>query len=97
MDPMTVIILLLVAFLAWQQGIDWLFIVTFALMVVLARSITITLVAVLAVIAMYMGYAQYWWIFLMVIGGIALYASAKKGGGGGEYYSPELMRLLGGG
>ncbi len=96
MDPMSLIILLLVSFLALQQGLETLFYLTFIVLIVLARSVPITVIGVLVLAMVYFGYSKYWWIFLGILAGIILYGAAKSEKGGGEYYSPELMRLLGG-
>jgi len=102
MDPFAVIVLLLISFLAWQYNIQWLFLGGLVLLIIMARSIAIT-VAVLGGIGFlyYFGMKEYWWIVLCIIAGIVIVISTKKGGGhgadaGGEMYSPELMRLLGG-
>ena len=96
MDPMSMIILLLVAFLALQQGLDQLFYLVMIVLIILARSVSVTVLGIIVLAMVYLGYSQYWWIFLGILAGVVLYGAAKSEKAGGEYYSPELMRLLGG-
>jgi len=98
MDTMTTVVLLLISFLAWQQGLNWLFFGMLIILIIVSRNITITIVTLLAMAGMYLGFDQYWWAFFALIAGITVYYASRgtKGGRGSEYYSPELMRLLGG-
>ena len=99
MDVFAIIVLLLISFLAWQQGIQWLFVGGIILLILMARSIAITIVVLAGIGGVYfLDLQQYWWIVMCLIAGVVLVISGKKGeaAGGGEFYSPELMKLLGG-
>lgn len=90
-------ILLLLAFLAWSQGITWLFLGSLVLFIIVARSIGIVFLVITGIAALYfLHMQQYWFILLILIVAFILLVQSKKQAGASEMYSPELMRLLGG-
>ena len=92
------IILLLVTFIAGSLNVPWLFLGLLTLFIVASGSVAISVVTILSVGALYMfNLQEYWFIVMFIIAGfILLMEGRKKKEGGGEYYSPELMSLLGG-
>lgn len=63
-----------------------------------SRSLAVSVIVVLSVgILWYFELRQYWFVALFVIMGVVLLISERKKRTGGEFYSPELMKLLGGG
>ena len=98
MDPFTIIVMLLVAFLAWNMNLMWLFYIIMGIVIVTSRSWAIAIVLVLSLGALYFFKLQdYFLVFFVVIIGVVLVITQRKGGkGASEAYSPELMRLLGG-
>ena len=97
METVSMVILLIIAFLAWSEGITWLFVGSLILFIILARSITVMFVAIIGIAALYLlRLGQYWFIMLIIVILIALLVQSRKRAKAPEFYSPELMRLLGG-
>ena len=98
MDSLSIMVLLLIAFLAWSQAIEWLFWIILFVIIVTAKSIPLA-IFILAIVGgmWYLNLRQYWFIALIAIAAIVLVMSRKHKGAGSEMYSPELMKLLGGG
>ncbi|MBI1973868.1 hypothetical protein HYS54_03560 [Candidatus Micrarchaeota archaeon] len=100
-DTLSMVILLLIAFAAWSQGITWLFFGSLVLLVVVARSVSIFIVVALGLGAVYfLKLQQYLFLIMVVIAAAIILVKGRhetSSGGGGEMYSPELMKLLGGG
>ena len=97
MDTFTIIVMLLIAFLAWNMNMMWLFYAIVGIVMVTAKSWAIAIVLLVGVAALYfLKLEQYFLIFFIIIVGLVLIISEKRGGGKSESYSPELMRLLGG-
>ena len=100
MDSLSIIVMLLIAFLGLQQGIHWLFIGVMFLTAVIAKNWGLRIIIVLGTAAMYLlNLSQYWFVLFAVIAGLTILLAEKtgdSGGGGEEAYSPELMRMLGG-
>ena len=92
------VVLLLITFIAWSLGINWLFLGMLILFILTCGSVAIAVVTLLGVGALYvLGMRDYWFVLLFVIVGfMLLLESRKKQPKGEEYYSPELMQLLGG-
>ncbi|MEM0372694.1 MAG: hypothetical protein QXO69_02535 [archaeon] len=99
MDTLSLVVLMFIAFLALSQNILWLFAVLMGLMVVLAGSWLLRIVIIAGAAGIYFfNMQQYWFVFFAALAGLIIIIGEKKQGGGGEeQYSPELMRLLGGG
>ena len=101
MDTLSFVVLMLIAFLALSQNIVWLFAAIMGLMLILAGSWPLRIVILIGTIGIYFfELQQYWFIFFVVLSGLIILIGERKpqtGGGGDEQYSPELMRLLGGG
>ena len=96
-DPLSTLVLLLIAFLAWSQGMDWLFYIMLLIAIITAKSLSLLVVVVFSIgILWYFELKQYWFVALFVIMGVVLILAERKKKTGGEFYSPELMKLLGG-
>ena len=93
------VVLLLITFIAWSLGIEWLFFGMLILFVLTSGSVAVSAVTLAGVGLMYfLGLSEYWFIIMLVIVGVMLLVQGKKKDSGQqEYYSPELMKLLGGG
>lgn len=97
MDPFTIIVMLLVAFLAWNMNLMWLFYIIIGIVIVTSKSWPIAIILVLSLGSLYFFNLQdYFLVFFVIIIGLVLVITQRKGGGAAEAYSPELMRLLGG-
>ncbi len=98
MDTSSMVVLLLITFIAWSLGVEWLFAGLLILFLITSGSIAISLVTLLGVAALYLfKLQQYWFVLLFVVIGLMLAMQGrKKEPSAEEYYSPELMQLLGG-
>ncbi|GEM_PF-1712731 len=98
MEPFTLIVLLLIAFLAWSQSIEWLFYIAMAGLVISSKNIPYSLFVVAVVGTLwFLKLQQYYFVGLVVIALVTLaIAAMQHKGGGEEYLSPELLRMLGG-
>jgi ABC-type Fe3+-siderophore transport system permease subunit len=98
LDSLSVVVLLLLAFLAWSMNVQILALGAVIFLIILARSFAIAAVVIIGMGSLYFfKLDDYWFIIFVVIAGVCLFLSERKGSAGGEAYSPELMRLLGGG
>ena len=100
MDTLSIVILLLVAFLAFNQGITWLFVGALILIIVAARSVSVAFLIIVGVGILYLlNLHEYWYILLILIVVILILTKglSEQAGGAEGMYSPELMQLLGGG
>ncbi len=96
MDPFTLIVMLLIAFLAWNSNVNWLFVLLLLLIVITSKSKAIAAWIIIGFGSLYfLGLTQYYFIMFVITAGIIIAIGEKKGSSS-EYYSPELMRLLGG-
>ncbi len=97
-DTSSMVILLLITFIAWSLGITWLFIGLLILFILTSGSVAISAVTLVGVGILYvLKLEQYWFVLLFIIIGLTLMLQGrKKEAKGEEYYSPELMQLLGG-
>jgi len=97
-DSSSMVILLLITFLAWSINIPWLFVGLLILFVLTSGSVAVSAVTLIGVgLLTILKQEQYWFVLLFIIIGLALMLqSRKKEAKGEEYYSPELMQLLGG-
>jgi peptidoglycan/LPS O-acetylase OafA/YrhL len=92
-------VLLLIAFIAWSQSIEWLFfLVIGALMIASKNLVFAVFIAVVIGSLWIIQLQQYYFLGLIIIAIVILGVAIiqHKQGGGKEYVSPELMRLLGG-
>ncbi|MBS3060084.1 MAG: hypothetical protein J4432_01095 [DPANN group archaeon] len=99
MDSLSIVIVLLVTFLAYQQGIPWLFWGSVLLFVVTVRQPSVIIVFGLGLLALqFLRLQDFWFIILAIIVAFVLMTQKEqpKPAGGEELYSPELMELLGG-
>ncbi len=96
MDPFSAIVLLLISFMAYTQGITWLFIGGLILILILLRSISIFIVAVgsIAFLEIF-GLQEYWFVALALLAVLILLRERRKRKSQ-EYYSAEMAQLLGG-
>ena len=92
------VVLLLITFIAWSLDITWLFFGLLILFILTSGSVAISVITLLGVGALYLlNLKDYWFIALFgIVAVILLVESRKKQPKGEEYYSPELMQLLGG-
>ena len=99
MDTLSIVILLLIAFLGFSQNITWLFVGALILIVIASRSIGVTFLIISGIGAIYLlNLHQYWYVLLILIAVILILTKGmKEEGEGAGMYSPELMQLLGGG
>ncbi|NYZ80125.1 hypothetical protein H0N95_02640 [Candidatus Micrarchaeota archaeon] len=103
MDTLSLVVLMLISFLALSQGITWLFAVIMGVMLILSGSWPLRIVILIGTVGIYIFESElkpYWFVFFAVLAGLIILIGERKpstGGGGEEQYSPELMRLLGGG
>lgn len=98
MDTLSVAVLLLLAFMAWGSGITWLFVGAMILFVITVRSFGLIALVLGGIGAIYfLHLQQHWFIIAAGITGLAILIASRKEKAGSEAYSPELMRLLGGG
>lgn len=98
MDTLTLAIILLVAFVAYQQAVWWLFGIMIVLFLLLARSVGVSLLVIAGFGVLYLfKLQQHWFIFMVLIVGLAIVINERKkpAGAGEEAMSPELMQLLG--
>lgn len=100
MDTISVIFILIMTFLSFQQGISWLFYGSVLLFIVTVRQPSIIFIFLLIIgIMQYFNLFDYWFILLAVIVAFVLMRQPPEqapAGGADEMYSPELMELLGG-
>ncbi len=97
MDTLSIVILLIVAFLGYSQGIIWLFVGALILIIITARSVGVAFLIIAALGALYLlNLGEYWYILLILLAVILILTKGMKEGAGGEggAYSPELMQLL---
>lgn len=105
MDSFSIIVLILVAFLAYQANIIYIFWGTMLLAAIFANKWLLRIVMIAAIIVSFFlpNFMKTWWIpILIVIGVLVLLINEKQaasGGGGSydDYSSAELMKLLGNG
>ena len=98
MDTLSIVILLLVAFLGYNQGITWLFVGALILIIIASRSIGVTFLIIAALGALYLlNLGEYWYILLILIAVVLILTKGMKEQQTEGMYSPELMQLLGGG
>lgn len=97
-DTSSMVVLLLITFIAWSLNITWLFVGLLILFILTSGSAAVSAVTLVGVGILYvLKLEQYWFVLMFVIIGlILLLESRKKGTKTEEYYSPELMQLLGG-
>ena len=93
------VVLLLITFIAWSIDIPWLFLGLLILFILTSGSVAISVVTILGVGILYLLEMQNYWFVLMfiIVGLILMLEGRKKEAPSSEYYSPELMQLLGGG
>lgn len=88
-------------FTAWFLNITWLFLGLLILFILTSGSISISVVTILGICILFQPFIdlrEYWFVVMFGIAAfILLVEGRKKEPSGGEYYSPELMSLLGGG
>jgi hypothetical protein len=99
LDTVSVVIILLMAFLGYVEHIQWLFIGGLILFILVVRSIGLIALCLAGIAAVHFvpQLRDNWFIVLVVLVGlIILITSRKEEGGGGDMYSPELMQMLGG-
>lgn len=100
MDSLSMVLLLIVAFVGWSQGITWLFLGSLILLMVTARSIGVMCLVLGGLFAVYfLKLGQYWYVVLILMALIIVLTKGRKekGGYGSEMYSPEMMQQLLGG
>lgn len=100
MDTFSMVVILLIAAIAYAQGIWWLFIGMLLLFILTIGSLPLILVTLAGFGFLYFfDLKQHWFIFLVILLGLTIIISERKkpAGASEEYYSPELMQLLGGG
>ena len=98
MDTFTTVIMLLIAFMAWSMGFDYIFLGLAVFTIILAHSWGIAIILIIGVGSVYFfGLQDYWFILFIVLIAFILIRSEKSGGDKKqeEAYSPELMSLLG--
>jgi len=99
MDTFTTVVMLLIAFMAWYQGFDYIFLGLAAFTILLSHSLGMALILMAGIGAVYLfGLKEYWFILFIILVAFVILKKEKKenASGGGESYSPELMNLLGG-
>lgn len=101
MDTLSIAVLLLIAFLAFQQEIIWLFAGIMVLTAIITKSWGVRIVIILGTIALVLFefLSQYWFVLFALIAGLVILINERSSNkeGGNEAYSPELMQMLGGG
>lgn len=98
-DTSSMVILLLIAFIAWTiPGLEWLFLGLLILFLLTSGSIAISVFTLMGVAVLYLlELKQYWFVLMFILVGlILLLEGRRKKPREEEYYSPELMQLLGG-
>ena len=97
MDTFTTVVMLLIAFMAWQMGFDYIFLGLAAFTIILSHSKGMAAILIVGIGAMYfLELKEYWFVLFILVIAFVIIRSEKKGQRGGESYSPELMSLLGG-
>ncbi len=97
MDTFTTVVMLLIAFMSWDMGFDYIFIGLILFIIILDRNLGTAVLLIGGVAAAYLfSLKQYWYIIFFVIVAYLIIKEEKKSTKGGESYSPELMNLLGG-
>ena len=97
MDTFTTVIMLLIAFMSWDMGFDYIFLGFIAFIIILDRNLGTALLLIGGIAVVYLfNFKQYWYILFFIIVAYLLIKEEKKSTKGGETYSPELMNLLGG-
>ena len=99
MDTFSLVVILLIAFIAYANGIWWLFLGMLVLFIITMRSKALIALTLAGFGIMYfLKLEQHWFIFMIVVLGLAVAINERnKPAGGQEYMSPELMQLLSGG
>jgi len=101
MDTLSIVVLLLIAFIGFSQGITWLFVGALVLIVIASRSLGVAVLIIVGVGTLYLlNLHEYWYVLLILIVVILILTKGltEQGAAGAEgMYSPELMQLLGGG
>lgn len=92
------VVLLLITFIAWSLNITWLFVGLLILFILTSGSVAVSAVTLVGVGILYiLKLEQYWFVLMFIIIGLVLLLEGrKKKPTSEEYYSPELMQLLGG-
>ncbi len=98
MDTFTTVVMLLIAFMAWSMGFDYIFLGLAAFTILLSHSWGMASILILGIGAVYLfGLKEYWFVLFIIIIAFVLIKNEKQGSNaGGGSYSPELMNLLGG-
>ena len=98
MDTFTTVVMLLIAFMAWSMGFDYIFLGLAAFTILLSHSIGMASILIVGIGAVYLfGLKEYWFVVFIIVIAFILIKNEKKGSSaGGGSYSPELMSLLGG-
>ncbi len=94
MDPFAAIVLLVISFMAYTQGIMWLFIGGMFLILILLRSVPVFIAAIGGIAFLeYFNLQQYWFAVLALLAVMILWREHRKKKSE-EFYSPEMMQML---
>ena len=96
MDQFSTITLMIIAFLAWNQQIPWLFLLMMIVLVLSSKSIGLASLFIAGAIITYFVNVKEVWIGIVVLLVIFVLIAKRKEEDAAGMYSPELMRLLGG-
>jgi hypothetical protein len=98
LDTLSIVVILLMAFIGYVEHITWLFIGGLILFILVVRSIGLVVLAIGGIAAMHFVklLRDNWIVVLVIIIGLIILVTSRKEEGGGEMYSPELMQMLGG-
>jgi hypothetical protein len=98
MDTFTTVVMLLIAFLAWDMGFDYIFLGFIGFIILLDRKWgTAIILGGGVAVTYYFSLKQYWYVlFFIIVAYLLIKEEKSKGKTSGESYSPELMNLLGG-
>ena len=97
MDQFSTITLMIIAFLAWNQQIPWLFLLMMVVLVLSSKSISLASLFIAGAIITWFINVREIWLGVLVILTIMVIIAKRKEEDAAGMYSPELMRLLGGG
>ncbi|RLG21835.1 hypothetical protein DRN74_00190 [Candidatus Micrarchaeota archaeon] len=96
MDQFSTIVLIVMMFLAWTRDLTWLFIGLVVILVLTSKSIGLAALFIAGAAITWLLNLKEYWVIVMILMALIVIAVKRKEGSSAGYYSPELLRLLGG-
>lgn len=96
MDQLSTVILLLIAFLAFYQGIAWIFLGLMVILILSSKSMGLSALFGLALALTWVLGSGELWLYVFILTAVLVMLAKRKENDAASMYSPELMKLLGG-